>query len=74
MPSLCDVAHDGCTFTLKQQLETPSARSWAAPVRETGTIRKRQAVWSVYDHVQKSHLLGHSPPASQAGRRVGLAL
>ncbi len=43
MPSLCDVAHDGwlCTFTIKQQLEIPSARSWAAPVRANGTVRKR---------------------------------
>jgi hypothetical protein len=39
MPSLRDVAHDGwlCTFTKEQQLEMPSDRSWAAPVRTTGT-------------------------------------
>jgi hypothetical protein len=39
IPSLCAVAQDGllCTFTINQQLEIPSARSWAAPVRATGT-------------------------------------
>jgi hypothetical protein len=50
MPSLRDVAHDGwlCTFTKEQQLEMPSARSWAAPVGTTGTVRKRQAVRPVH--------------------------
>jgi hypothetical protein len=48
------------TFTMEKQLDNPSARSWVAPVRTTGTVRKRQA--------------GDSPPASQAGRRVGPAL
>jgi hypothetical protein len=30
MPSLRNVAHDGqlCTFSIKQELEIPSARSW----------------------------------------------
>jgi hypothetical protein len=46
---------------------------WAALVRATGTVRKRQAVRPVH-HVQKSHLPGHSHPASQAGRRVWPAL
>ncbi len=42
IPSLREVAHDAslCTFTM----EIPSARSWAAPVRATGTVRRRQAV------------------------------
>jgi hypothetical protein len=46
MPYLHDVAHDGwlCTFTIKQQLEIPSARSCAAHFRATGRVRKRQAV------------------------------
>ncbi len=46
MPSLGDVAHNGClsTFTIQQQLDIPSARSWAAPIRSTGTMQKRQAV------------------------------
>jgi hypothetical protein len=45
MFSLSDVPHDGwfCTFTIKQQLEIPSARSWAAPVRATCKVRIRQA-------------------------------
>jgi hypothetical protein len=53
MPSLRDVAHDRwlCTFTIIQQLETQSARSWAAPVWATGTVQKRQAVRPVH-HVQ----------------------
>jgi hypothetical protein len=35
LPPLRNVAHDGwlCIFTIQQQLEIPSARSWAAPVR-----------------------------------------
>jgi hypothetical protein len=43
MPSLRDVAHDEWvyTFTIIQQLEIPSARSWAAPVRVTGTVWKK---------------------------------
>jgi hypothetical protein len=67
MHSLRDLAHDGwlCTFTLQQQLEIPSAHSWAAPVRACGMDRPSRT---------KSHLLGHSPPARQAGRRVGPAL
>ncbi len=53
MPSLRDITHDGwlCTFTIKQQLEIPSARSWAAPVRATGTVQKRHAVRPVH-HIQ----------------------
>jgi hypothetical protein len=51
MSSLLDVAHGGwlCTFTIKQQLEIPSAR--IPPVRTTGTVRKRQAVRPV-NHTQ----------------------
>jgi hypothetical protein len=53
MPSLHDVAHGGwlCTFIIKQHLDIPSARSWVAPVRATGTVQKRQAVRPVR-HVQ----------------------
>ncbi len=70
MPSLCDVAYDGwlCTFTIKQQQEIPSVRSWAAPVRETGT--EKAGVVARLSRT-KSHLPGHPPPASKAGRRVG---
>jgi hypothetical protein len=53
MPSLHDIAHDGLllTFTiLRQQLEIPSARSWPAPVRITGTVRKRLAVRPVHQN------------------------
>ncbi len=49
VPSL----NDGwlCTFTIYQQLEIPSARSWAAPARATGTVWTRQAV-RPFHHVQ----------------------
>ncbi len=45
MPSLCDVPHEPQegwlgTFTIEQQLEIPSARNWAAPVRATGMVQK----------------------------------
>ncbi len=75
MPSLRNVAHDGwlCTFIIEQQLQIPSARSWAALIRATGTVQKRQAVWPVH-HGQNHTLPGHSPPASQAGHRSGPAL
>jgi hypothetical protein len=37
-----DICNDGwlCTFTIKQQLELPSARSWAAADRAAGTVRQ----------------------------------
>jgi hypothetical protein len=54
-------------YCIIQQLETQAVCSWTAPVWATGTVQKRQAV-------RPSHLPGHSPPASQAGRRVGPAL
>ncbi len=46
MPSLREVAHGGWffTFTIEQQLEVPSARSWEAPVRIAGTVQERQGV------------------------------
>jgi len=57
-----DIAHDGwlCTFTIYQQMEIPSVRSWAAPVRGTGTVRKRQAVRPVHhgqNHICRGTLL-----------------
>ncbi len=47
------VAPDGwlCTFTTQQEMEIPSARSWAATVRATGTVRERQAVRPAH-HIQ----------------------
>jgi hypothetical protein len=39
---------DGCVRLLYTAAETPSARSAAAPVRATGTVRKRQAVLPVH--------------------------
>ncbi len=53
MPSLRDLVHDGwlCTFTTLQQLEIPSAPSWGAPAKATGTVGKIQAVRPVH-HIQ----------------------
>ena len=67
MPSLRDEAHDGwlCTSALKQQLEIASARSWEAPVRATGTVRKRQAVRPVH-HNNTSCLVTLLQPARRA--------
>jgi hypothetical protein len=70
MPSLCDVAHEGqfCTGIA-------SARSWTTSFGATGTVR--HAGGTARPSRTKSHLPGHSPPAtpaSQAGRRVGPVL
>jgi hypothetical protein len=75
MPSLNDVAHDRwlCTFTIEQQLEIPSARSLAAHVRATGTVRKRQAVRPVY-HLQNDTCRVTVLQQARAGRRVRPAL
>jgi hypothetical protein len=60
MPSLRDLDHDGIFYTISPR-----------PV---------QVMWSIMagridrHHVQNHTLLGHSPPASQAGRRAGTAL
>jgi hypothetical protein len=64
MPSLRDVAHGGvlCTFSNRS---APYRGKWCGP--------SGLAAWTVH-HVQDYILLGHSPPASQAGRRVGPAL
>jgi hypothetical protein len=64
MPSLRYVTHDGvlCTFSNR-----------SAPNRGKWSGSSGQAAWTVH-HVQNHTLLGHSPPASQAGRRVGPAL
>jgi hypothetical protein len=48
MPSLRDVAHDRwlCSTQCVHNITaagTPSSRSWAAPVRTTGTVQKRKA-------------------------------
>ncbi len=64
MPSLSDVAHDGvlCTFNNRS---APDRDKWCGP--------SGQAAWTVH-HMKNDTLVGHSPPASQAGRRVGPAL
>ncbi len=66
MASLCDVAHDDvlCTFIV---IVIDQPQTW------TSGVVRQQAAWAVH-HVQNHTLLGHSPPASQEGRRVGPAL
>jgi hypothetical protein len=53
--AILDCGHDGwlCTFTIKQQLEIPSARSLTDPVRATGTVRKSQELRPV--HHEQNH-------------------
>jgi hypothetical protein len=66
MPSLRDVTHDGvlCTFGNRSAPRDDRVK-WCGP--------SGQVAWTVH-HVKNHTLLGHSPPASQAGRRVGPAL
>jgi hypothetical protein len=59
MPFLRDVAHDGVCVHLVIY------HKWCGP--------SGQAAWTVH-HMQNHTLLGHSPPDSQTGRRVGPAL
>jgi hypothetical protein len=60
MSSLRDAAHDGVLFTFSNN----QAQNRGMCCGPSG-----QAAWAVHQT-----LLGHSPPASQAGRRVGTAL
>ncbi len=67
------------TFTIWQQLKIPSDRSWAqwaAPVGGGGGNRygTEKAGGTDCPSRTKLPLPGYSPPASQAGRRVGPAL
>jgi hypothetical protein len=64
MSSFRDVAHDGVTCTFSNR-SAPDRDKWCCP--------SGKAAWTVH-HVQNHTLLGHSPPASQAARRVGPAL
>ena len=64
MPSLRDAAPDGVLCTFRNR-SAPDRDMWCGPLG--------QAAWTVH-HVQNHTLMGHSPPASQAGRRVGPAL
>jgi hypothetical protein len=57
------VAHDGVLWTFSNRSVT-DRDNWCGP--------SGQAAWTLH-HVEY-HTLGHSPPASQAVRRVGPAL
>jgi hypothetical protein len=61
MPSWCVVAHDGwlCTFIIYNS-------SWAAPVRTSGTVEKRQAERPIH-HVQNSRAPAGILSSSQPG-------
>jgi hypothetical protein len=64
MPSFRDVAHDDvCVHLVIDQSHTGASV----------VVRSRQAAWTIH-HVQNHTLLGHTPPDSQASRRVGKAL
>jgi hypothetical protein len=52
------------TCIIERQLEIPSARCWAPPVRETGMIRKRQAV-------RPSNMYKSTPAGSLSPRQSG---
>jgi hypothetical protein len=56
MRSLCDVTRDRWlfTFNILQQLEISSARSWAAPVRATFTVRP---VYHIQNHTCRVTIL-----------------
>jgi hypothetical protein len=73
LPPLRDVAHDGwlCIFTIQQQLEIPSARSWAAPVRATGTAGVRP-VHHVQNHTCLVTLLQQARRAAVLGQPSSL--
>ncbi len=64
MAFLLDVAHGGVLCTFRNR-SAPGLNKWCG--------LSGQAAWTVHQ-VQNHTLLDYSPPASQAGRRVGPAL
>jgi hypothetical protein len=73
IPCLRDVAHD--IYYIYQQLEIPSPRSWAATVRASGTVRKRQAEWPVHlvqNHTCRVTLLQPARRAAMLGHHSSL--
>ncbi len=73
MPSFRNKAHDRWlyTVTIWQQLDIPSASSWAAPVRATVAVRKRQLVRSahgVQNHTCRVTLLQPARRAAVLGQ------
>jgi hypothetical protein len=72
MPSSGDIAHDGglCTFTIFNNSwkfhQLASVHGNRYGTEKTGGMASH--------YVQNLHFPGQSPPASQAGRRVGPAL
>jgi hypothetical protein len=67
LPTIRDHGHDRClcTFTVLQQLEIPSARSWVAHVRKTGMVRQGRR-YGAHPSQYKSHLPGNILPDKQS--------
>jgi hypothetical protein len=76
MPSLRDVAYDGwlCTVTIQQYIAGYSISSLLGSSCQGNRYGTEKAGGTARPSRTKSHLPGHAPPASQAGRRVGPAL
>ncbi len=72
MPSLRDVAHDVwlCTYNNSWKFHQLAA----GPLLPGQPVRYEKGRWYGPSINTKSHLPGHFPPASQAGRCVGQAL
>ncbi len=70
MPSLRDVAHDEWLCNVYDYYP---ARSWAGS-RQGNRYGTEMAGGTAHPSRTKSHLPGQTPPASQAGGRVGPAL
>ncbi len=70
MPSLRDIDQDGWLCSLlynKHQMEIPSARSWAAPIRASRrVVRKRQAVRPVHNVQNHTYRVTLFQPARRA--------
>ncbi len=77
MPSLRDVAHDGWwlrTFTTYVTAAGNSFSSQLDSSYQDNRYSMEKAGCAACPSRTKSHLPCHSPPASQAGRRVGAAI
>ncbi len=72
MPSLRDIAHDGCLCTLYNIAAAEnSISSQLGSSYQGNRYCTEKAGITARPSRTKSHLPGHSPSASQAGRRVG---
>jgi hypothetical protein len=76
MPSLCDVANDRllCTLAICTTAAGNSISSQLGSPCQGNRYGMEKAGGTASPAHTKSHLPGHSPPASQTGRRVGPSL